>query len=312
MNLLVNYGIRAGGAPKIEYMNATGGTTLEYNLAGKRYRSHIFTSSTNFIVTELSTVDVTRNQVEYLIVAGGASAGGTFSYAGNSFTGTGGGGAGGLLSSVVGDQSGAASSPLSKPTVSVQSYPVTIGAGGANSNGGDSTAFGLTAIGGGRGGMPFGSAGGSGGGGGSAKQTTSYSGGAGTAGQGRNGGQGRGDYAYAYYSGGGGGAGAVGVASTGWFGNRKSGEGGNGLPTSIIPSTASYGQLNSGARWFAGGGGGGGDSDRSASGGIGGGGASSLGVGGANTGGGGGGSYRGGGGAGGSGIVIIRYEIAPA
>jgi hypothetical protein len=213
--------------------------------------------------------------VSYLLVAGGG---------GGSGVGSGGGGAGGFLANVTSVQPGT-------------SYPITVGAGGngsvvgAGTNGANSSAFSLTAIGGGRGGESnAGSAGGSGGGGGS---FNGGAGGAGTSGQGNAGGAGNGGNNN-FGGGGGGGAGQVGVNGTGSGG----GNGGNGLQ-SAINGTNTY---------YAGGGGGANDVGLTPSqGGAGGGapqGGSQNAV--ANTGGGGAG-YNG---YGGSGVVIVSYPSA--
>ena len=101
-------------------MSASGGILNEFTQNGNVYRSHTFTGSGNFEVTALS--DSFPNTVEYLVVAGGASAG---AQAG------GGGGAGGLKSTdpaVPTDRRGSA------VPVAVASYPVVIGAGGATAS----------------------------------------------------------------------------------------------------------------------------------------------------------------------------------
>jgi hypothetical protein len=242
--------------------------------------------------------------IDYLVVAGGASGGNGFS---NTTGTTGGGGAGGLLIGT---------------SVSItpgQTFAATVGAGGAGivqtsgnsvsgNNGSNSSLVGTgisaTAIGGGAGGSGNPSAagsGGSGGGGGSA-----LSGASGTSGQGFAGGNGGGTSG----GGGGGGAGSVG-------GNANSGvSSGNG--------GTGYQWVNS--TFYASGGGGGGAAgptttpgSASAGGGTAGGVARSLGgstvsnAATANTGGGSGGSGSSDSsgtcttGAGGSGVVIIRY-----
>ena len=215
---------------------------------------------------------------DYLLVAGGGSgSGGT----------AGGGGAGGLLAST-------------STLTSTGTYSIVIGAGGAGvgvttagNNGVNSTAFGLTAIGGGRGACsnPVTAAGNGGSGGGGQNYVAgSFEGGLGTVGpprQGYNGATGNGNG-----GGGGGGAGAVGSGYNG----------GTGAASSITGTSVTYA-----------GGGGGGYGDGGGSGGAGGGGAGSNNAGQAataNTGGGGGGGWTyaaGSGGAGGSGIFIIRY-----
>jgi hypothetical protein len=234
----------------------------------------------------------------YLVVGGGGGGGwGSFSAAG-------GGGAGGLLTGTF------------FANVST-SYSIVVGTGGSGgaglnaTNGVSSSAFGVTALGGGYGGngpaYTVGS-GGSGGGGAGSDQI-----GSGTVGQGFNGGPGRGD---PFRGGGGGGAGAAG-------GNGNSGVGGIGIQSSI----------NGTATYYAGGGGGGGcnagggqDATLPGDGGLGGGGQGGFGgpdgsgsvatngvAGTPGTGGGGGGGARVGqygvtnGGNGGSGVVIAAY-----
>jgi len=151
------------------------------------YRIHTFTSSGTFTVPSGFSA-----ASDVLIVAGGGGTG---------YDVGGGGGAGGLLSQ--------------SPTLSSGSYSITIGGGGGSgqsgsaqgSDGGNTTAFGFTAIGGGGGGAypsnSSGRSGGSGGGGGN----TSSSGGSGTSGQGYGGGS---SSSSSYGAGGGGGAGGAG------------------------------------------------------------------------------------------------------
>ena len=256
----------------IQYTAATGGTTLEYNDGGKRYKSHTFTSSENFVVNQVGNGD--RNQIDYLIIAGGG--GGARANTGAS----GGGGAGGFLSTVNPIPNN--QNPQSKITVSQTSYGVIVGSGGsgrsstgAGTSGQNSSVFGQTAIGGGGGG---GLNGGSGGG------RSQAGAGSGIINQGNDGSN------NSVNSGaGGGGAGQPG----------NDNNGGNGLSNTLRNGTSEI---------RAGGGGGG----NLGSGGTGGGG-DSFQSGQPNTGGGGGGTHGGGtSGNGGSGIVIIRYEIAPS
>jgi len=265
---------------KQQGIRAVGGTINDFG----NYRVHTFTGSGQFTV-----IDQNLN-IEYLIVGGGGEGGGSHG---------GGGGGGGVLTSVM--------------TLSKQSYTITIGAGasagstnGVGNLGNTTTAFNLSALGGGGGGYESvdGSAGASGGGGGG-----KISGGAsGTIGQGNNGGVGANYNGY-------GGAGGGGAASVGGNAVQTSpysaGNGGNGLLTTITGGTA----------YFGGGGGGAGYSGTNTTpgtGGLGGGGnggnygVATYGTSGAvNTGGGSGGfgqaatAYVGLNG--GSGIVIIRY-----
>jgi hypothetical protein len=148
---------------------------------------------------------------DYLLVAGGGGSG-----FGN---GTGGGGAGGYLSGNM--------------QLATSSYSIVVGSGGAGTqtqsvkggNGINSTALGLTSIGGGGCGSEGfqsgnGAVGGSGGGG-----VRGGSGAAGTSGQGNSGGSNVNDGAPYYSGGGGGGAGAAGTNGS----NNTLGVGGNGL-----------------------------------------------------------------------------------
>jgi len=290
------------------------GTVLTSELAdnGKRYKVHQFMGTGSFTPSS-------PGKVEYLIVAGGGG--------GGCWVG-GGGGGGGMLSG-------------SAQVTGGTSYTIQVGAGGNGeynpggysgmpvaTSGGNSSAFGITATGGGRGGSwsPHNAfSGGSGGGEGYSDPNRS-----GINGQGYPGGSGLGNSPYGYPTGGGGGAGAAG----GNYTTVKSGSGGAGLPSRITGFTT----------YYAGGGGGGfhGSSSNAdaGDGGIGGGGMGdgpnngSSGTsnpnltssiyqgsthpsgqpGGFASGGGGGGSGSGGsyvsrGGNGGSGVVIVRYPI---
>lgn len=143
------------------------------------YNVHTFTSDGAFDVLQLGT---SYNTVDYLIVAGGGPSGAN---------GGGGGGAGGLLSG--------------SANIGATTYSVSVGSGGIaatyngsypvlGTNGSNSSALGLTAIGGGAGGSTNGSVttynqgqnGGSGGG--SGNGWTELFGGSGIPGQGNNGG----------------------------------------------------------------------------------------------------------------------------
>ena len=244
----------------------------------------------SFTATGSSTFTTdTAQDVDYLVVAGGAGAGGQRS---------GGGGAGGFLTAT-------------GFGVTATSYSITVGAGGAGgstagsaagqgTNGGNSVFSSFTSIGGGGGGGGMnagahnnGKTGGSGGGGG----TNGGSGGAGTASQGNAGGAVSGTHGGA----GGGGASVVGVSTT----SINGGNGGAGIASTITGSSL----------YYAGGGGGGSDGATAGTGGssVGGAGTNSSAVGAVgtvNTGSGGGGSATGYGGAGGSGVVIIRRPTA--
>jgi len=266
---------------------ATGGTVTNVG----SYRIHTFTSSGTFEVTE-------GGDVEYLVVAGGASGGTAYG---------GGGGAGGMRTGT-----GFSVTPG-------QTYTVTIGAGGAarsaspayftGENGSNSSFSSIVSIGGGGGGaFPSFSAvsGGSGGGG------ASGPGAAGTPGQGTSGGAGAWDPTYSGGVGGGAGGGGSNYIPS------STGAGGIGLSSTISGASAFYAGGGGGGVWTGTGPAGGGP------GGLGGGGRGGHvpGVGNAgvsatvNTGGGGGGgggsgqgNQNSGSGAGGSGIVIIRYLV---
>jgi hypothetical protein len=278
---------------------ATGGTILPDVIdKGRTWKVHQFTSvgTTNFVVSDPGKEAL----VEYLIVAGGGSGGTRHG---------GGGGAGGMVTG--------------STTVTAQTYPVVVGAGGlgqvhANGGlpGGNSSVFSRIALGGGAGhGFPAVTPnGGSGGGASDASGGAAATPGTGlqpnsaSGGFGNSGGTGQ---TNPWHGGGGGGAGATGDSTQL---NYRSGNGGQGRLSTISGSTI----------WYAGGGGGSGwegnPSNRAGFGGLGGGGNGAINratpaAAPANLGGGGGahgGDSTGSGGNGGSGIVIIRYPITPA
>jgi len=209
---------------------ATGGTITTYTANNITYRVHSFTSigTTNFVVSSEGNL----GPVEYLIVAGGGG-GGRYG---------GGGGGGGVLSGSV--------------TGAPGTYPIVVGAGGAGrvgdaqsgergASGANSTAFGLTAIGGGAAGSygnPAGSVGlpgGSGGGGGSNNNGSNQLGGLGTPEQGYNGGTNHGING-TFNAGGGGGASGNAFYFTG--------QGGPGFESSINGSIGFYGSGGSGSQ----------------------------------------------------------------
>jgi hypothetical protein len=310
------FGLTSAGAPN--FICATGGTITESG----DYRIHTFTSDGTFEIIKLAK-EPTYANVDYSVVAGGGS--GTPNISG-------GGGAGGYRESHCATVSGCyTASPLASATslpVSVTSYPITVGSGGANgptacSNNGSNSVFStITSTGGGGGGQfsspqPTGRSGGSGGGGGGA-------GGSGGSGntppvappQGNGGSNGSPDYPQ-LAAGGGGGATQGGQPST----NCKAGDGGDGAGTAIIPAPAANSIPIGGPgsdpslRYYSGGAGGGiytlGNPNPSyASGGEGGGGngqgtgnpVATAGV--VNSGGGGSQGANGG-----SGVVIIRYKF---
>lgn len=139
---------------------ATGGTTQDVTIGRVTYRIHTFTTSDTF------STGTTSLPVEFLLIGGGGGGGGgvfvpnTGAYCG------GGGGAGGYVS-------------LNTIASSSTNYTINVGGGGVGGvylstnpgNGGNTTAFGYTAIGGGSGGQrsytPVGKSAGSGNDGGS-------------------------------------------------------------------------------------------------------------------------------------------------
>jgi len=243
--------------------------------------------------------------VDYLVVAGGGSA--TF----------GGGGAGGLRSTVTGTGgSGSLETPLS--LTSGTNYTVTVGAGGAattyssaGNNGANSVFSTITSTGGGGGGSGNtgnGLSGGSGAGGGHGfganPQTKPTGGAASPSGQGFAGGGGGGEY----FGGGGGGASEAGYA--GYQNNDNNtgdqtgtdGDGGAGRAVSITGSSVTYAGGGGGAYGGTGGAGGGGNAGSNATQTNGSNGTANLG--------GGGGASNATRGAGGSGVVILRWLTA--
>jgi hypothetical protein len=276
------YGV--ANVPAAGNAKATGGI-ITYD---DTYVYHTFPWSGTFTPLTSLTAD-------YLVVAGGAGAGGAYTDA-NIF-GSGGGGAGGVRCTV--GATGGGGSLESALSLTATAYTVTVGAGGAgggdNTNGtsGSNSVFStITSTGGGRSENAGGGNGAAGGGGGSGAGGT---GGAATANQGFAGGNGGGG---TRSGGGGGGAGVAGTAASG----SGAGAGGNGITTSISGTSTTYGGGGGGAH------GTGGSSANGGTGGGGNGGAPAT-SGTANTGGGGGGrrTYGASGGTGGSGIVIVRY-----
>jgi len=125
-----------GGGVAFTPISATGGTIADITIIGKSYRRHTFTGPGTFQITDTGTSS--NNSLEVLLVAGGGSGG---------VDNGGGGGAGGVVDTTV--------------APAVQSYPIVIGSGaakrvgaaddGPGNHGDNSTAFSLTAIGGGAG-----------------------------------------------------------------------------------------------------------------------------------------------------------------
>ena len=298
-----------------EYIGATGGTVT----TSGDFKVHTFTGDGNFIVSAVGN-PAGSDKVSYMVVAGGGGSG---------QDGSGGAGAGGYREGKSSQDSYTAS-PLNAPdglSVSVTTFPVTVGGGGAGvtsgpSNAGSNSVFStITSAGGGKGGTvpaPHNS-GGSGGSGGGSRANTNRPGGAGNTPpvsppQGNNGGA-VSDASPLNMGGGGGGAGAVGNNGGNPYAPIVQGKGGDGVASSITGSSVTR----------AGGGGGGYNGPGSNPGGPGGSGGGGAGgawggspgmnavgsAGTANTGGGGGGAGAGSGsgGAGGSGIVVIRYKF---
>ena len=330
--LVTDSGLQSDAATA-QFVTATGGTVL----TNGNFKTHVFTGPGTFCVSSAGN-SCGSNTLDYFVVAGG---GGSADNPGDS--GAGGGGAGGFrVSNSVGCVPAPTMSPLTNSTglpVSVQGYPVTVGAGATNTppgcgsprNPGSNSVFAgsstITSAGGGGSGrvapaIPNGSGlpGGSGGGGSQGPTPSSgYAGGSGNTPpvsppQGNNGGTGFDGLSVSNTGGGGGGAGAVGA-------NAALSNGGNGGAGSFIsdtffgPTAPSYGTPGpvSSTRYFAGGGGGMTDNPNpGGAGGVGGGGTgnpspgtpSTNGI--VNTGGGTGGSAPSGGG---SGIVVIRYKF---
>jgi hypothetical protein len=305
------------------FIEATGGTIA---IVDTNFKTHTFTGTGTFAVTNIGTPTVGK-QISYMVIAGGGGGASELT----STASRSGGGAGGFREAKQAC-AGYTASPLAVAggqTVAVQSYPVTIGAGGAGgpgpsgpadgSTGVDSVFNGITSAGGGNGSgtsaAPAKGGDGGSGGGGTQDNAGGPANGAGLGNtppvsppQGNNGGTSD-NTGPTYLAGGGGGAGGVG-------GSAPAGNGGNGIATSITGSPVTR----------AGGGGGGastvGTTRSAGAAGPGGGGQGNTGsgslpasIGTANTGGGGGGGAGGPnpfpscGGAGGSGVVIIRYKF---
>ena len=303
-------------APTAQYITATGGTITT---VCTNFKVHTFTGPGTFCVSAGGNA-AGSNTVDYLVVAGGSAGG---------YDRGGGGGAGGYRESP-GTASGCYSvsplgaSPAVALPVSVQGYPITVGAGGSTSNnpttpvpnGNNSIFSSITSAGGGAAGNPGGSnvTGSPGGSGGGARD----GGGAGGSGnappvnpaQGTDGGQAPSNQSGP--GGGGGGATQAGFDGSGNPSQPTMGDGGAGATSSINGTPT--------ARGGGGGSGGGGSIPAGGVGGAGGGGNGASqpagpqqpSAGTANTGGG-GGAGNGGpsqcGQAGGSGIVIIRYRF---
>jgi len=311
-------------APTASYVAATGGNTTA--TCGD-FKIHTFTGPGTFEITAAGNA-AGNNEVEYIVVAGGAG-GGTDRGAG--------GGAGGFrFASPSLAPATYPAKPLAAPaaiTATVASFPITVGAagtaGGPSARGGPgsvSTFSNITSAGGGGGGGPSpsnrtGNPGGSGGGGQCNPGNQPNAGGTGNTPpvsppQGKDGGANTGGEVTA-----GGGGGAIAAGTVGGPGSRGDGGNGAGVPNAFGTSGQNCGSFY----YFAGGGGGGGGdnlaplSPNRANGGLGGGGlggtsnnSTNLNAAAATTntgGGGGGGGNNNSSAAGGSGIVIIRYKF---
>jgi hypothetical protein len=316
-DLIASYGFNELSGTKI-FNNATSSTwETDLNLVGgSTNRTQIAETST---VDAYSMVTFRRSyltssggwrvpsgvsRVQTLLIAGGGGGGGGLE--------GGGGGAGGFIETVTSISAGT-------------TYSVTVGMGGNGwsssprtlpTNGTNSIAFSLTAIGGGFGGVEdyntagihyAPNSGGSGGGGSWGQTAAFYPGASGTSGQGNSGGS---NLSYCCTAAGGGGAGGVGVNTS----STKAGDGGPGRTSAITGATYSGGgggsSRNEGSSLRGVGGSGGGGTAGSTNGGNG-----DNGL--ANTGGGGGAAWAnpstsGRAGSGGSGIIIIRWITATA
>jgi len=317
-------------APGPEFVAATGGNTT---LTVCSHKVHIFTGPGTLCVSGGGNAQGSST-VEYLVVAGGG--GGGVGADNDGYKGGGGGGAGGWRSFTALSPASPLNGPAGIP-VSVQGYPITVGAGGAGSPGqptpgasGTTSIFSsITSAGGGGGssnegpsnaaGLPGGSGGGAAGRNGNQPQGI---GGTGNTppvspAQGTNGGNGRQNNPGCSAGAGGGGATTAGTNAPS---DTIGGPGGAGAFITapfLGPTAPSYGATGPAGRYFSGGGGGasGNNPGPSGSGGLGGGGAGATGAAGAvtgtvNTGGGAGGTTAcSASKAGGSGIVIIRYKF---
>jgi len=321
-----------GGYDTTTHITATGGTVT----TSGDFKIHTFTGDGDFIVSFAGLGTSTQPSiVDYMVVAGGGGGGDSYG---------GGGGAGGFRESLAScspthTPSGHTASPLkatSGITVTAQTYPISVGAGGgsnpggspnAGSDGSNSVFSTITSTGGGGGkGNPSPGTPGNGGsgGGGAAFSPVPYGTGPGSRNpggsgntppvspaQGSNGGYGL-KAPNGVSAGGGGGATAAGCGASGPGGGHYSqgGNGGAGATTHITGSPVAYAGGGGGATEAVSGGRGqggtGGGADGRYSPGPGGITASS---GPANLGGGGGGGFCGSIGSGGKGVVIIRYKF---
>jgi len=292
------------------FTSATGGTET----TSGDFKIHTFTGDGCFSVSQLGNSPVVPTggpaNVDYLVVAGGGGGGKRSA---------GGGGAGGYRTSFPSPGCNAGAFP-----VSVTTYPITVGSGGAGdatgspvcnqkgASGSNSVFSTITSTGGGGGNGTGGTTGEPGGSGGGGNSGTPNVGGSGNTppvspSQGNNGGTGFDAPGSDETGAGGGGAGAVG----GNGGPGTAGSGGNGSANSITGSSVTYAGGGGGSSYISGSGTRTPGSGGTGGGGAGGGGTSNLCAvsGTANSGGGGGaGCTSKPSGSGGKGIVIIRYK----
>ena len=296
-------------APGPEFITATGGTITTCG----NCKVHTFTGPGTFCVSAAGNA-AGSNSVDYLVVAGGGGGG---IGVGNSYA-SGGGGAGGMRFSFPNPATGGT-------PISVQSYPITVGAGGGRgggsgtngNNGSNAVAFGVTSAGGGGGASGPGNQGAGNGGSGGGAGYSGQSAGTGntpptTPSQGNNGGTSPvspGPNNPGINAGGGGGGHACVGEPNAAYPTQEGGAGGAGTPLTIAASPSLPG-----GRVYAGGGAGSQAQPAQNAGVPGGGGAgrpngSTARNGVVNTGGGGSGGWPCGYGDGGSGVVVIRYKF---
>ena len=241
----------------IKYTEATGGTVTESG----NFKIHTFTGDGCFVVSKVGNAAGGGNTAAYLVAAGGGGGAGSQPgyYAG------GGGGAGGYREGKTNDHTPYTGSPLAATTginLSLQTYPITVGGGGAGGAGGpcdsarqpgtagsNSVFATITSAGGGFGGRSgrggsanaeSGGNGGSGGGTGGTAPSSEAPGGSGNTPpvsppQGQDGGAG--DQPTSGRAGGGGGAGGTGSTAPHPAYGRP---GGAGTPSQITGSNVTY------------------------------------------------------------------------
>ena len=117
------------GKSNAQFIVASGGSVSTVG----DYKVHIFTSSSNFVVSQGGNA-AGSNTVDYFVVAGGGGGGGGVGGQPNFWFGGGGGGGGGFRESVP-SPAAWTGSPLASSggavPVSAATYPVTVGGGGA-------------------------------------------------------------------------------------------------------------------------------------------------------------------------------------